>query len=478
MEDDNQLVPQLVGKTWMWLPAEPRTPSTRTPSSGSSTPKSEPLRRILIVGAGIAGIASALAISQELGPYVPDLQIIVYERNDVLSTSGGAINLTPVAQRHLDRLGVLDELDRHGSAGGADVDCIELFSSRTGRSLGSIDFTDRHGNGVGGYKGRRVMRIVLSLAMLAVAERTKNIHIEFGKKLVYGEDLDDGGKLHFEDGTTAEGDLVLGCDGVHSATRTRWVAPEYHSQYTGISFLQSIVDTDALQSKVHFNATAMNISRHGSLLTSYCDRDRDQIFLAAIVQFDEQLLSDYRLDNGQDWRTRSAIKRALAEEMRHRFGKSALPCIRELACTHADWILYPVYQVPPGGKWHTDRAILLGDAAHAVCLYSPSTLPVYSISRSKLTNTDAPARRVRRLRPRRRHPLFPHARPPPIRAPTRHLPGVRVPPTRHRAERIQGVPTHVGQEPRHGHAGGPTEGVDAAVPSAALAGRAPGRVGV
>lgn len=377
MEDDNQLVPQLVGKTWMWLPAEPKTPSTRTPSTtGSSTPKGDAPRRILIVGAGIAGIASALSISQELGPYVPDLQITVYERNDVLSTSGGAINLTPVAQRHLDQLGVLEELNRHGSAGGADVDCIELFSCRSGRSLGSIDFTDRRGNGVGGYKGRRVMRIVLSLAMLSVVERTKNISIEFGKKLVRGEDLEDGAKLHFEDGTTAQGDLVLGCDGVHSATRTRWVAPECHSQYTGISFLQSIVDTDALQSKVHFNATAMNISRHGSLLTSYCDRDREQIFLAAIVQFEEQLLSDYRLDNGQDWRTRSAIKRALAEEMRNRFGKSALPCIRELACTHADWILYPVYQVPPGGKWHTRRAILLGDAAHAVCLtFPPSILP-------------------------------------------------------------------------------------------------------
>ena len=325
-----------------------------------------PPRRVLIVGAGIAGIASALAISRELTPFLPDLQISVYERNDILSTSGGAINLTPVAQRHLDQLGILAELDRMGTEGGADIDGIEMFSSRSGKSMGTIGFTDRKGNGYNGYKGRRVMRIILSVAMMAVVKRTKNVEIVFGKKLVKGEQKEDRAVLHFKDGTVAEGDLVLGCDGVHSATRTLWVDPKCPSEYTGISFVQTALSAKSIKSPIHFRGTAMNVSRHGSMLTSYCDRDREELFVAAIVEFDKELLPFYRLESGREWRTRAIIKETLGEEMRHRFGKSVFPCIREIANKDTDWMLYPVYQVPQRARWYNDRALLLGDAAHAV----------------------------------------------------------------------------------------------------------------
>lgn len=327
-----------------------------------------------MVGAGIAGIACALALSKELTPFVPDLQITVFERHDILSTSGGAINLTPVAQRHLAQLRVLDELDKMGPEAGVDVDAIEMFSTRTGRPIGAAHFTDNKGNGYGGYKGRRVMRIVLSMAMLAVVERTRNINIVFGKKLVGGEETEDEVTLRFDDGTTATGDLVLGCDGVHSATRTQIVDPSRPSEYTGISFLQTTLSASDISSPIHFRSTAMNISRHGSLLTSYCDRDCQQIFVAAIVQFSEQSLLRHRLEYGQDWRTQNHIQLALQEEVQHRFGRSGIPCIREMMNKGRDWMLYPVYQVRPGGKWCTNRVLLLGDAAHAVCfLKSHST---------------------------------------------------------------------------------------------------------
>ncbi|KAJ5179091.1 hypothetical protein N7492_002301 [Penicillium capsulatum] len=325
-----------------------------------------PPRKILIVGGGIAGIACALALSRELTPFVPDLKITVFERHDILSTSGGAINLTPVAQRHLAQLGILDELNRMGPEGGAEVDAIELFSMRSGRSIGSIDFVDHQGNGYGGYKGRRVMRIMLSIAMMTVVQRTRNIDIVFGKKVVGGEDRDEEGIVHFQDGSTATGDLIIGCDGVHSTIRTGWVDPSSPSQYTGISFLQANVPSHTLSSPIHFRSSALNMSRHGSMLTSFCDRDHDEIFAAAIVQFNENDLSHFRLEPGQAWSTQHRIRSALRDTMRHRFGNSAIPCIREMVESKADWILYPVYQVPPGGRWSTNRAILLGDAAHAM----------------------------------------------------------------------------------------------------------------
>lgn len=382
-------------------------------------------RKILIVGAGIAGIASALALAKELKPHEPNLQITIFERHDVLSTSGGAINLTPVAQRHLDRLGVLSELDRQGADGGADVDAIELFSSRSGRPLGSIDFTDGDGNGIDGYKGRRVMRIVLSLALLAVIERHPNIRIVYSKKLTSVTEHNDQTTLHFEDGTSAAGDIVLGCDGVHSALRTQYVDPSRPSEYTGLSFLQTTIETpppppspsvrtsfsrpstsasesthassknrsttrsvsnlshpstpalstEETQQTMHpppFATSGLALSRHGDLLGSFCDRNHSILFLAAILQVNESLLPRYRIDPPSpntpdlDPRRRIAIHAALQSEIRSRFANSGNPWIRDVANLKTNWMLYPVYQVRPGGRWWKGRVILLGDAAHAV----------------------------------------------------------------------------------------------------------------
>ncbi|KAJ5787890.1 hypothetical protein N7457_002880 [Penicillium paradoxum] len=329
----------------------------------------EPIRppqTIAIAGAGIAGIACALALSRELSPFVPGLKITIYERHDVLSTSGGAINLTPVAQRHLAQLGVLHELDRMGPEGGADVDAIQLFSMRTARPIGSINFTDSNGKGFGGYKGRRVMRISLSMALLAVAERTPNVEIVFGKKVVGGEEFADRAVLHFEDSTEVSADLLIACDGVHSAVRTHFVDVGRPAEYTGLSFLQATIDSDTLSAPAHFKSSSLNISRHGSILASYCDRDHDQLFAAAIVQFSQDALRHYRLRQGQDWATQHRIRCALRQEIRDRFGKCVIPCIKEIVESKADWMLYPVYQVPPGGRWCLNRVILLGDAAHAM----------------------------------------------------------------------------------------------------------------
>jgi 2-polyprenyl-6-methoxyphenol hydroxylase-like FAD-dependent oxidoreductase len=120
-----------------------------------------PLKHIVVIGGGISGLCSALALSR----HVPDLRITVFERHPVPSTSGGAISLSPVALRHLDYLGVLPQLDSLGCEAGAEVDAIEVFSIRSGKPLGSLDFAGSQKQGYATpsdcrrYKGRRVMRI-------------------------------------------------------------------------------------------------------------------------------------------------------------------------------------------------------------------------------------------------------------------------------------------------------------------------------
>src|SRR5262245_61879196 len=65
---------------------------------------------------------------------------------------------------------------------------------------------------------RTIKRAHLHRALHAEAER-RGVRIEFAKRLAAAESLPDGVRVMFEDGSQASGDLLVGCDGVHSQTR-------------------------------------------------------------------------------------------------------------------------------------------------------------------------------------------------------------------------------------------------------------------
>lgn len=314
------------------------------------------LTDIFILGGGVCGVASALAISKALASR-EGVTITVFELREAPATLGGPVNLTPSAQRHLDRLGVLQMLDERGA--GAGVSGIELFSIHSGKSLGCLNFAGDDGTGFGGYKGRRVSRRDLLLAMLDAAEQLENVQVVYGKKVTGLRESAERVHVSFEDGETSVADLVLGCDGIHSNTRMQFVEPDRVPVYTGISTAQGYVKTQDVASKIHFKDTGMNMSRMGSLLATYHDPRHEGIYLAAVTEAKENLSRD-------GWKAKGADQETVRQDLMKRFGYGAFPCVREMVAESADWFLFPVYILPPGGKWCTERVILLGDAAHAV----------------------------------------------------------------------------------------------------------------
>lgn len=330
------------------------------------------LRDILIVGSGLSGLSAALAFSHYLSPIIPDLRITIFELNPIPSTSGGAISLSPVAQRHFDHLGILDELKCFGPESGIEVDAVEYFSSRTGKPLSQVDFSGKLGLGFGDvenektYKGRRLLRINLTLAMMAAAEKRKHIKIVYGKKFARAAQLEEEDKIEifFEDGSRATGHLLLGCDGVWSTTRRKFIDPGLEAEYTGFSLVQGTLQTSKLKTSPHFRNSSVNISKNGSFLMTFYEGLHQDIFVSAMLECRADSVRDYA--EAGKWE-RNKIKEALSREVSERFADSVIPCVRETATSpNVDWMLYPIYQVPLGGKWYTDRAILIGDAAHAV----------------------------------------------------------------------------------------------------------------
>ncbi|RHZ43829.1 FAD-dependent oxidoreductase [Aspergillus thermomutatus] len=296
---------------------------------------------IIIIGGGMCGLASAISISKALSPSQTNLSITVYELRSVPSTLGDPVNLTPKALRCLDMLGVFEELEQMKA--GCEVDAIQILSLRTGKEIGVIDYTGPEGTGFGGYKGWR---------------------IEYGKKLGRIEELPgaDAASVYFEDGTSAVGDMVLGCDGIHSAVRGVLVQPDRKPSYSGVAAAYGFVEVKAVlgeNGRPFFKDTALLMSRYGSVMTTFCDHDRALVYVVVLMRTEEQ-------GSREGWKLLEKDQEMVRKEGMRITQQSAIPEAEKFIEAVEDWTFYPIYLLPPNGQWATDRVLLLGDAAHAM----------------------------------------------------------------------------------------------------------------
>ncbi|KAK1264015.1 hypothetical protein QJS04_geneDACA024970 [Acorus gramineus] len=135
----------------------------------------ESCEEVVIVGGGIAGLATAVALKRV------GVQSLVLERSQELRATGGALTLFPNAWRALEVIGVANKLVR------------------------------------------AVHRKVL---LEALAEELPSDAVRFSSKLESIKDeIIDGSSistLRFEDGSTIRAKVVIGCDGVHSVV-AQWL---------------------------------------------------------------------------------------------------------------------------------------------------------------------------------------------------------------------------------------------------------------
>jgi salicylate hydroxylase len=226
-----------------------------------------------IIGGGVAGPALACAL-QRIG-----IQCTVFELRSGPATIGGAINMSPSACRILDHLGMLDEISKIGYPSSN----IEMYSMSTGSNLGLLPFGSIEKYG---YESLRIERLKLQQIMLEGAIKA-GAKVVYNKKLVALSEDESSITATFEDGTAATSDILLGCDGIHSAVRTQYIEPERKPTYTGVSTACGYAPVSGVTSPIHFKEMGMNMSAKGSLLTTYSDAEKSTIFLAAVTEWME-----------------------------------------------------------------------------------------------------------------------------------------------------------------------------------------------
>jgi 2-polyprenyl-6-methoxyphenol hydroxylase-like FAD-dependent oxidoreductase len=162
--------------------------------------------RALIIGGGICGPVTAMAMQQA------GIEATVYEGRAQDEGRPGAY--LSVASNGLDALRAIGA--HHLVAANGFLTAETIMMNGAGKTLGRVP--------IGSARDpelitRTVKRADLQGVLSAEAVR-RGVRVEFGKRLVHVTTIGGGLCAEFADGSIAFGDLLIGCDGIHSRTRT------------------------------------------------------------------------------------------------------------------------------------------------------------------------------------------------------------------------------------------------------------------
>ncbi len=294
-----------------------------------------PSPRIAIVGGGIGGLAAAAFLHQS------GLPCVVYEQTRTLREIGAGVGVFPNAARLLRRLGVLDALRK--SAVKLEIGW-EFRRWQDGTVLSAENLSTRCEQLYGEHTYTAHRADLLDALGRAVPPGT----VRLGQRLTAIGVNGATATLTFADGETAEADVVIGADGIHSVIRAALTeqVPPVHS---GLSAFRALVPARDAPAFARRPAQVLWLGP-GHHLVHYPVRAGELINLVAIAP-----AGDYRTES---WTATATVEELLAE-----FGgwDPRLTGLIRAASTPGRWALL---DRQPLRRWSFGPVTLLGDAAH------------------------------------------------------------------------------------------------------------------
>jgi 2-polyprenyl-6-methoxyphenol hydroxylase-like FAD-dependent oxidoreductase len=298
-------------------------------------------RGAIIIGAGIAGPVSAIFLKRA------GVDAQVFEAWPQSTGIGGGLQIAPNGMHVLAEIGLADEMIRRGSV----AEAFDFFS-QSGARLGSIN---RNMQQRFGQPAVNMCRTTLLEAILATARR-ENVEVTFEKRLVRIEDRPDQLVVaHFADGTSAEGDFLIGADGVHSAVREH-VIPDGPKPFdTGLIGFGGFVPRSLLDRTAIGGRVETTFGQSGFFGYGFCSPDpRDGAMWWSTQPSHGIDAAAYRA-MGQE-----AIKRHLLDF--HAGWHDPIPQLLQAA---ENIVVTGTLDVATLPRWSRKRTLLIGDAAHA-----------------------------------------------------------------------------------------------------------------
>lgn len=288
--------------------------------------------QIIIIGAGIGGLTTAIALLQK------GFSVQIYEASKELQPVGAGIVLASNVLQIFERLNILTDIQVRGKM----LDSMSVTDAK-GKIIQKTDLkkvAEKFGKGVLGiHRARLQAGLLANLPENIVHLNKKCISISQNKEKV---------TVSFEDGTKAEADICIGADGLRSVVR-KHILGDFPLRYSGQTCWRGIANM-TLPSPYNGNAYEMWGS-HGGLRMGFLEITAGEIYFFAVQK---------TTANGTD----NAAER---KEMLLKMYADFPPVVKEIIQnTPLEKIVrHDITDLQPITKWHEERTVLIGDAAHA-----------------------------------------------------------------------------------------------------------------
>jgi 2-polyprenyl-6-methoxyphenol hydroxylase-like FAD-dependent oxidoreductase len=297
--------------------------------------------KILIIGGGIAGPALALFL-QKAG-----IESVVYEAYPYKEGVGGGLGLAPNGMNVLQALGLAEKVIDRGS-----LTLENVFYNARGCLLARVKRGARQKYG---QPAVSLLRPAL-YDIMTEAMKAQRIQVEYQKRLKTITQTATEVMAHFDDGTSAEGDLLIGADGIYSKTRQTALPNSPKPAYVGIIGVGGVTPAAALPMMTAREKQSLNFTFGAKGFFGYGGAENGDVMwwsnLAREKELTREELADLSL---------VAIKRELLA-----IYQGYHEPIETLIQHTQSPIKQNISDIQSLPTWYQGRVLLIGDAAHAV----------------------------------------------------------------------------------------------------------------
>ncbi|MFZ3395571.1 NAD(P)/FAD-dependent oxidoreductase, partial [Rhodococcus sp. 7Tela_A2] len=281
-----------------------------------------------------AGAASAKALSL-LGA-----DVTVYEQATEIREVGAGIGLRPSSMQRFREWGTFDAI----AAVSSPSDYFEILTA-TGQPIMKEDWP-----GMDDYEVKTHTHLIHRGDFIdALVSVLPDGMVKLGHKLETVEDRGDKTVLTFTNGTVVEADLVVGADGIKSVVRKQLFSDQ-QPVFSGEHAYRAVISADATHGLATDDNLRMYIGK-GTKVYFLPLRHRND------VSFDVTALCP-----DSTWSPEATREDLLATL--EGFDERIVQIAREIDMNTVN--LRAVYDIDPVDTWHSDSAVLVGDAAHSM----------------------------------------------------------------------------------------------------------------
>jgi 2-polyprenyl-6-methoxyphenol hydroxylase-like FAD-dependent oxidoreductase len=292
-------------------------------------------RRVLISGAGIAGLTAAFWFHKH------GMDVTIVEKAPALRQGGYMIDFWGIGFDVAEKMGILDEL------AGAHYNITEF------------EFVNERSERRGGFSVSRLRKMIdyrhfnllrSDLERVLYEKVRDKVEIIFSCSIRSIDQTDSGAHVVFENGSEKEFGIVIGADGLHSNVRKILFGPEEQFE----KFLGYYVSSFTIENYLNREHAFLGYSTPGKQASIYSLRD-GKLATFFIFKAEEELTAEMR--------------KSPKDVLRKVFGNEGWECPRLLERMEKapDFYFDTVSQIRMGG-WSRGRTVLIGDACQCVSL--------------------------------------------------------------------------------------------------------------